>query len=79
MCTYRYDALQTTMNLLPLIAETLQRIVEDSSFSDCGAADTLLHNITSSKFIVTLTLACMIIGVTSELCLKLQGKVTSLI
>ena len=59
-----------------MIAEALQRMADDSKCTSAGSADTLLHNITSSKFIVTLTLSCLIIGVANSLCIKLQGKET---
>ena len=72
---YRYDALSTTLELLPHIVEALQVMTHDRQYSDsAGSAQSLLNNLTSSKFVVAMVISGIIIGTTNELCLKLQGR-----
>ena len=69
---FSYHALSVTVELLPIIVLALETMTTMTDTS--GQAQSLLNNITSSKFIVTITLTSIIIGTTKELCKKLQGE-----
>ena len=68
---FSYQALSVTVELLPIIVLALETMTTMTDTS--GQAQSLLNNITSSKFIVTITLTSIIIDTTKELCKKLQG------
>lgn len=73
--SHRYDALSTTVEMLPTIVETLQLMISNVRYADSsGQAQSLLNNLTSSKFIVSMVISSLIIGSTNDLCLKLQGQ-----
>ena len=71
---YRYDALDTTIMLLPSLVETLELISEDQNYrTDWDMAGSLLRSITAFSFIYTLYISCQVMSCTKELCVKLQG------
>ena len=71
---HRYTALETTVKLLPYIAECFQEMREEENYrNDWDACNSLLRSIQSFQFIYTLNICCQIMGATKELCAKLQG------
>lgn len=71
----RYDALRTTVALLPAIADTLAMMTRDPRFNDSrGTASALNEKIGTFRFIMGLTVAEIVITLTNDLCLKLQGR-----
>ena len=75
LCTLRYQALDTTLALLPCIIDTLELIRVESGWdaASSSTATSLLRSVTTFSFIATLTISHLILSVTHGLCLKLQG------
>lgn len=74
---FRYESLDTTVELFPAIVHCLERIdghETDSDEASVGQARGLLRNITSFGFIVGIVICRMLMNVTKTLCLKLQGE-----
>lgn len=71
----RYTALDSTLELFPAIADALDGISTEEEFrSDMGQAAALLKSVTSFEFIYSLTVGCVALGTTKELCSVLQGR-----
>ena len=72
---HRYETLETTIELLPHIAHYLEESLGLRQAGNAnGDAMSLLKSITSFEFIVGLILSHSILGVTKDLCSKLQSE-----
>ena len=71
----RYDSLETTQLLLPVLNDTLDSLIEDRNYVKTHApvASSLQRNICSFDFVICLCVAHMLMDVTKGLCVQLQG------
>lgn len=77
-CNCRYDALESTVTLLPYIVQCLDDMKGDQDFrSDWPQCSTISNNI-NFKFIYTLYISTQVMAATKSLCTKLQGMLRGL-
>ena len=72
---FRYNAIDTTQELLSFIGETFETLLERADCRcDKSKAGRLKSAMMKFHFIYTLVVVCQVMSVIKELCVQVQGK-----